>query len=85
MSVVYSIEEVDTMRQLEIQARELQKLRVGDLVRYDPLESYLIDNDDVLGRLGVVVDMNPARLDICVVIGERRFWCSLGDLETVHG
>jgi len=83
--VVYSIEEIDPMRQLEIQARELQKLRVGALVRYDPLESYLIDNDDVLGKLGIVVDMNPAMMDICVVVGERRFWCSLCDLEAVHG
>jgi hypothetical protein len=81
----YYIEEGGHVQQLEIQARELQKLRVGDLVRYDPLESYLIDNDDALGRLGIVVDMNPAMMDICVVIGDRRFWCSLGDLEAVRG
>jgi hypothetical protein len=73
------------MRQLEIQARELQKLRVGDLVRYDPLESYLISNDEVIGGLGVVIDMNPSKMDIAIMIGDRRFWCWLGDLELVHG
>ncbi len=83
--MVYCIEGVDSMRQLEIQARELQKLRVGDLVRYDPLESYLISNDEVIGGLGVVIDMNPSKMDIAIMIGDRRFWCWLGDLELVHG
>ena len=73
------------MRQLEIQARELQKLRVGDLVRYDPLESYLLNNDEIIGGLGVVIDMNPSKMDIAIMIGDRRFWCWLGDLELVHG
>ena len=83
--MVYSIEEIDPMRQLEIQARELQKLRVGDLVRYDPLESYLLDHDEVIGRLGVVIDMNPSKMDIAIMVGERCFWCWLGDLEVVGG
>ena len=83
--MVYCIEGVDSMRQLEIQARELQKLRVGDLVRYDPLESYLLNNDEVIGGLGVVIDMNPSKMDIAIMIGDRRFWCWLGDLELVHG
>ncbi len=73
------------MRQLEIQARELQRLRVGDLVRYDPLDSYLLDNDEVIGGLGVVVDMNPSKMDIAIMVGGRHFWCWLGDLEVVGG
>ena len=83
--MVYCIEGVDSMRQLEIQARELQKLRVGDLVRYDPLESYLISNDEVIGGLGVVIDMNPSKMDIAIMVGDRCFWCWLGDLEMVGG
>ncbi len=73
------------MRQLEIQARELQKLKVGDLVRYDPLESYLLNNDEVIGGLGVVVDMNPSKMDIAIMVGGQRFWCWLGDLEAIGG
>jgi hypothetical protein len=83
--MVYCIEEGDSVRQLEIQARELQKLKVGDLVRYDPLECYLLNNDEFIGGLGVVVDMNPSKMDVAIMVGEQRFWCWLGDLEAVGG
>lgn len=69
------------MCQLEQQAREQQKLKVGDLVTYDPLVSYLIDNDEIMGATGIVLGLNASGLDIQVLVGSKRFWCYLGDLR----
>lgn len=64
--------------------REKQELKVGDLVVYDPAVYYLLDNDEILGSTGIVLGMNPSGLDIQVLVGSRRFWCCLTDLELVN-
>jgi hypothetical protein len=83
MDVWYHIDGGDGMQEAQQRDREKQDLKVGDLVVYDPVVYYLLNNDEILGVTGVVLDMNPSGLDIQVLVGSRRFWCHLTDLKLV--
>lgn len=83
--VWYHIDGDDVMQGVKQQDREKQELKVGDLVVYDPAVYYLLDNDEILGSVGVVLGVNPSGLDVQVLVGSRKFWCCLTDLEVIDG
>lgn len=72
------------MQEVKQRDRERHELKVGDLVVYDPVMYYLLNNDEILGTTGVVLSMRPSGLDVQVLFGEKRFWCCLDDLKSVE-
>jgi len=73
------------MQEAKRRDREKQDLKVGDLVVYDPAVYYLLNNDEILGSAGVVLGLSPSGLDVQVLVGSRKFWCCLTDLEVIDG
>ena len=74
-------DETSSSQLLEQQVREQQRFEVGDIVIYDPLNAYPIDDDEIFGKPGVVLGMNSSMTDIHVLVLSRRFWCYVGDLR----
>ena len=82
----YPLEAADGPQLNELEHREQQwlikPLKVGDIVIYDPVVGfYLVDNHEIIGKVGIVLDMNPAMTDIRVLVASRYFWCYVGDLR----